>query len=135
MTMTNEEICREYRQAKRPKRQIGILADLNEVPRRDIVKILMAAGEIKEAPKTAKILMPEPILTEEKPEQKNKIPDPVCKALFLRLDELEAQIRELENEYKSIVAFMGIKPGKGFMDAIMAAVLEEEGADASDITV
>lgn len=34
MTMTNEEICRDYRAAKVPSKQIHILADLNQCDRR-----------------------------------------------------------------------------------------------------
>lgn len=44
MTMTNEEIVREYRQAAHPARQIGILADQNECKKKDIVEILCEAG-------------------------------------------------------------------------------------------
>lgn len=44
MTMTDEEICREYREAKTPMKQIGILADENQCRRERIVEILRAAG-------------------------------------------------------------------------------------------
>ena len=44
MTMTNEEIVREYRQAAHPAQQIGILADLNECKKKAIVEILREAG-------------------------------------------------------------------------------------------
>lgn len=44
MTMTNEEIVREYRQAAHPAQQIGILADLNECKKKNIVEILREAG-------------------------------------------------------------------------------------------
>lgn len=43
--MTNEEICREYRQAKDPKKQIEILADYNQTTKSAIVDILRAGGE------------------------------------------------------------------------------------------
>ena len=42
--MTNEEIIRDYKQAAAPMKQIGILADLNQCSRQDIVKILREAG-------------------------------------------------------------------------------------------
>lgn len=45
MAMSNEEICREYRQAKDQRKQIGILADQNEMPKSAIVEILRASGE------------------------------------------------------------------------------------------
>lgn len=46
MTMTNEEICREYRQAKTPLKQIRILADLNGCTKREIAEILREGGEV-----------------------------------------------------------------------------------------
>lgn len=45
MVMSNEEICREYRQAKDQHRQIGILADQNNTTKAEIVEILRASGE------------------------------------------------------------------------------------------
>lgn len=44
--MTNEEltIVREYKAAKQPLKQIGILADLNGVDKSEIVRILREAG-------------------------------------------------------------------------------------------
>lgn len=45
MTMTNEEIVREYRSAKSRMKQIGILADENGCDNRTIVNILIEAGE------------------------------------------------------------------------------------------
>lgn len=45
MTMTNEEIIRDYRQAKSKFNQLGILADLNQVDRKVIAQILADAGE------------------------------------------------------------------------------------------
>ena len=44
MIMTNEEIIREYREAKKPLKQIGILADENQCSKKEIVGILTEAG-------------------------------------------------------------------------------------------
>jgi len=44
MIMTDEEILREYRQARYPMKQIGILADENQCSRREIADLLLAAG-------------------------------------------------------------------------------------------
>ncbi len=44
MTMTDEEICRDYRTAKTPTKQIGILADLNGCTKAEIKEILIAGG-------------------------------------------------------------------------------------------
>lgn len=43
--MTNEEIIRDYRQAKSKFIQLGVLADLNQVDRKVIAQILADAGE------------------------------------------------------------------------------------------
>lgn len=44
MTMTPEEICRDYRAAKVPTKQIGILAELNQCSKERIKQILVAGG-------------------------------------------------------------------------------------------
>ena len=44
MTMTNEEICREYRLSKAKSKQINILADLNQCDRAKSKQILVEAG-------------------------------------------------------------------------------------------
>lgn len=44
MMMSNLEIASTYRQAKQPMKQIGILADLNGVSRKEIAEILHAQG-------------------------------------------------------------------------------------------
>ena len=46
MQMSYGEIVRSYKEAKEPKKQIGILADLNAVGKDKIAKILYDAGEI-----------------------------------------------------------------------------------------
>lgn len=45
MIMSAAEICAEYRQAKSPLKQIGILADENGCTRAEIVAILQDGGE------------------------------------------------------------------------------------------
>lgn len=44
MQMTEEEICRSYRQAAFPKKQVGILAELNQVKKTKIAEILRRGG-------------------------------------------------------------------------------------------
>lgn len=44
MTMTNEEIVRDYKLAKAPSKQIKILAELNQCDRKKIIQILTDAG-------------------------------------------------------------------------------------------
>ena len=45
MTMTPEEICRDYRTAKSRLKQIGILAELNQCSKDKIKQILIDGGE------------------------------------------------------------------------------------------
>ena len=45
MTMSNEEIARDYRLSKVPMKQIGILAELNQCDKKTIVEILRQEGE------------------------------------------------------------------------------------------
>lgn len=44
MTMTNEEIIRDYKAAKAPSKQIAILTDLNQCNREKIKQILVEGG-------------------------------------------------------------------------------------------
>ena len=44
MTMTNDEIVRDYKAAKTPAKQIAVLADLNVCTKKEIVEILREAG-------------------------------------------------------------------------------------------
>lgn len=44
MTMTPEEIARDYRGSKAPLKQIGILADLNGCTKQEIADVLKEAG-------------------------------------------------------------------------------------------
>ena len=50
MQMSAEEICRDYRQAKDPRAQIRILADLNACSPAHIKKILQEGGEAVAVP-------------------------------------------------------------------------------------
>ena len=75
--MTEREICIMYREAKNQNSQLQILAELNDVSRNEIIRILVKNGE--------------------------KLPSRVINQLYKRLDVLEAQISEREKEYKEIV--------------------------------
>lgn len=46
LEMTDGEICQMYRQARRKKQQIGILADLNLTSRSEIIKVLERNGVV-----------------------------------------------------------------------------------------
>lgn len=44
--MNSEQICREYREAKNKKQQIGILADQNLCGKSEIIKFLLRPEKI-----------------------------------------------------------------------------------------
>lgn len=86
MEMTKQEICRNYSVSLNKKKQIGILADLNGVPRSVVIKILTERGYY-EGQKDE---------TAEKPKPKRKKINP--RIMFDRLDELDTLIRSLEKQ-------------------------------------
>lgn len=72
MTRTNEEIVRQYRTAKNPGKQIGILAELNATAPSAIRAILEAEGcELPQRgrPKTKEAPQPKAAETERAPEE------------------------------------------------------------------
>ena len=75
--MTEREICCMYRDARNQNTQLQILAELNDVSRNEIIRILVKNGE--------------------------KLPSRVINQLYKRLDVLEAQISERKKEYREIV--------------------------------
>lgn len=85
MEMSHGEIQRNYEQAKDKKRQVKILADLNDCKEEQILEILdVKSGKKKE------------------PVQKDDKSDTAVQALYEVLDELETKIRNLEEKYKSV---------------------------------
>lgn len=85
--MTEREICLMYREARNQNTQLQVLAELNDVSRNEIIRILVKNGE--------------------------KLPSRVINQLYKRLDVLEAQIFEREKEYREIVrALNGSEKGQ-----------------------
>lgn len=78
MEMGNEEIKSSYRNAKHPKRQISILADLNCCSREEIEKIVQET------------------------DKGDPISD-IMNHLYRRMDQLDSEIHEREIEYKKTV--------------------------------
>lgn len=93
MLMDAREIRRQYRYAQDKKKCILILAELNDCPLSSIIKIVHADRE--------KEPWQDPAEWSPSPEQK---------ALMDRLDELDAMIKPLEDEYRRTAeALMKIK--------------------------
>lgn len=87
MEMTNEEIRKNYQEAKSKKTSIKILADLNDCSVEEIKEIL----GVKTTPKTkntGKSKAEEP-----KSEEKPKMPKIAFKVLCATLDSLDAKIK------------------------------------------
>ena len=83
MQMTDNEIKRQYKEAKNKKQQIGILADLNCCSKEEIESILGIAQEDNKPPGDM---------------SRGQIMD----LLFGKLDSIEQEIQRLEAEYKKV---------------------------------
>ena len=77
MGVTEREICIMYRGTRNQNQQLQILAELNNVSRNEIIRILVKNGE--------------------------KLPSRAINQLYKRLDILDAEIFEREKEYREIV--------------------------------
>lgn len=105
MYMTEEEICRHYRQALDPKKDIVVLADLNAVDKREIEEILAKAGLTKK-PRRKKKEPPKPIGNREK----------LHKAIEKRLREgksfrqVRMEVGCSDSTVRKLAAELGIKP-------------------------
>lgn len=96
MTMTINEICRDYRESKNKAEQIKILADLNCTDTGEIEKILVDCGEkVEQPPKTNR---------GKKKSDTSVMPSLVEEILCKELEELDAQIKPLEAQLKPLVA-------------------------------
>lgn len=115
MEMQNEEIVRSYRQAKRKREQVTILAQLNACTEDQIYEILHAAGLIVRRPKHAAKAPAKPIkantaaelLGQEKPD---------FTALSARVSFLVARRREIDKEMQELRAVM-----QGLIDSMADA--------------
>lgn len=80
MTMTNEEICRDYKAAKTPSKQIHILADLNQCDRKKIMEILVEGGCklpgncVGTKTKSKGVALAGPAKTDDNPQKPAKLP-------------------------------------------------------------
>lgn len=79
--MTEKEICLMYREAKNKDIQLNILAELNDVNRNEIIRILVKNG--------------------------NELSRRVINQMYKRLDVLDAQISVMQGEYREIVRALG----------------------------
>lgn len=94
MYMTEVEIYRDYRQARHKNRQIGILADLNGCGKEEIEAIITKYEKQNEV--TAPVEAPLP----EAPPPEQAETGYVLSRLYEELDQLNVEIRRLEERYK-----------------------------------
>ena len=119
MEMTNEEICRDFRQAKHKADQIQILSELNQCNPDEIVRILKEGG-IQIGSRTKKFLKDEKLLSGERlfvslPVQKTSVPADwreSLKILTERITELKQQRNAIEKELSDIYQALGDLCGK-----------------------
>ena len=103
MCMTENEIYREYRQAKHRNRQIRILADLNECSTAEIEAVIAKYEKQNEvAPVSVPDESPpaEPMPESEPPENAERWS--MIGQLYEELDRLNAEIRQREEQYREI---------------------------------
>ena len=117
MVMTANEIVRDYRAAKSPMKQIGILADVNCCEKRDIVNILLEMGE----------KVPGNFL----PGKREKKTAPAAEApaeTVMRLDRAQTPVQTLtKQDYSEVVFWLAY--GSGACLAIEDAELRKNIAD------
>ena len=108
MEMTNEEICRNYQQAKNRQHQIKILADMNLVSTDEIRKILIDGGALKPKPKKS-----DAAAVPEKSESLKSFPESsadwkdAMKIIMERITELKAIRDNAEKELDEIRQTLG----------------------------
>lgn len=108
MQMTENEIVRNYREAKNKREQVTILADLNRCEKEEIVEILLKNGvDQRELPRKRK--------PRKKPEESSKhsAVDTVASVLAQRIKEIDKELQEhtavveaLERERNDIVSYI-----------------------------
>lgn len=95
MQMTDDEIRRDYNAAKKKKKQLGILAQLNCCSVAEIKDIVLSTPKAKAVPPAATSLTQVQI---------GKVKD----MLAQKLDDLDAEIKRLESQYKEVTIAMKV---------------------------
>lgn len=98
MKMSVSEIKRNYNEAKNKNRQIGILADLNCCSKEEIKKIVAVENSREQKKEKAPV----------SPVEKELSVNDVVNKLYVRMEELDSQIKLLEKEYRNIVITLGV---------------------------
>ncbi len=104
------DICRQYREAKYPERQINILAELNNMSKVKVIGILTGNGEkltgrtIKQLNKKMETLKKKIAAAEEEYRENARNAD---YDKYSRLDRLDEEIAKYERQYKELEEALG----------------------------
>lgn len=98
MQMTETEIVRSYKEAANPAGQIRILAQLNDCDPETIADIVGLPG----VPKLKAGRRPNPRPSVQPAPSHQSPVQAVLKNLYMKMDELEVEIRQREAKYKEI---------------------------------
>lgn len=126
MVMTAEEIVREYRQSKKPLVQIGILADENTCSKREIVAILLEAGETvpkQFLPKPAAAVAPLP---------EEDLPGEPGRVRWAAVDAIARLLAESDRGEKGLDAGDAAWSYREQVRGVLALVYQLEGGDTDD---
>lgn len=110
--MNEREICISYREAKNPYAQLQVLADLNGIERKDVVKILLKNGETVQKREIKVLNRWSDRLQKKIQKMEEEYSDLVKKHSYKRLEVLDGQIREAEREYYEIEAMLTVSDVK-----------------------
>ena len=105
MWMDRGQVVREYKQAKNKRMQIGILAELNNCYKEEIVKILVEEGILEKPVKKTKKKEEVTEVAAVK-EKKIIIPPSIMVLVESRMSEVEEKIKILEAEYTELADFI-----------------------------
>lgn len=110
--MTEREICISHREAKNPYAQLQVLADLNNIERKDVIKVLLKNGETVQKREIKVLNRWSDKLQKKIKKMEQKYSDLVNKHSYKRLEVLDGEIRKLEREYCEIEAILTLSNAK-----------------------
>lgn len=96
--MTAGEIIDLYTHAKHPEKQIGIIAELCDCPKEEIVELLKLNG-VLEQNKGGKKLQPDSVVFQD---NHKKMEIPILDRLYALLDELDKEIQQKTQKYQEV---------------------------------
>lgn len=137
MQMSEQEICKTYRESKNPNQQLTILAQLNACSTEDILSILEKNNEPLRKRPYQRSQKPEKVSPKKTGKKEEEIPDTVRRAILYRMDCIEAKkeehyaaLKDLEEEFKQLNQFLKKQTKEGSNDK-RNDVCETSGSELS----